>query len=119
MKIWAKTEEHSEGKFLVARRDGSIPLWPHFVLGARDPAAPAALRAYAEAARVLGMDKDYWTSILELANDFEVYRAAEGDGDGDAPPHRRDDVRVVRLMGGGPGAVEVVILRRDTMNVKK
>jgi hypothetical protein len=28
MKIWAKTSEFSEGKFLVVRRDGSIPCWP-------------------------------------------------------------------------------------------
>ena len=26
-----------EGKFLVTRRDGTIPKWPHFVLGGRDP----------------------------------------------------------------------------------
>ena len=43
MKILAKTEEFSEGKFLVVRRDGSIPHWPHFVLGARDPAAPGVM----------------------------------------------------------------------------
>ena len=46
MKIWDKTEEFKEGKFLVVRRDGSVPHWPHFVLGARDPGAPTALRAY-------------------------------------------------------------------------
>ena len=34
MKILAKWKEFSEGKFLVVRRDGSIPWWPHFVLGA-------------------------------------------------------------------------------------
>jgi len=54
MKLWAKTTEFSEGKFLVVRRDGSIPAWPHFVIGARDPAAPVALRAYADAAERLG-----------------------------------------------------------------
>lgn len=45
MKIWAKTSEFSEGKFLVVRRDGSIPCWPHFVLGAREAEAKAAAKA--------------------------------------------------------------------------
>lgn len=35
-------------KFLVVRRDGTVPDWPYLVLGARDPAAPAALRTLAE-----------------------------------------------------------------------
>jgi hypothetical protein len=42
MKIWAKTDEFHEGKFLVVRRDGSVPHWPHFVLGARDPVAASS-----------------------------------------------------------------------------
>lgn len=29
-----------EGKYLVQRRDGTVPDWPWFVLGARDPIAP-------------------------------------------------------------------------------
>jgi hypothetical protein len=33
MKIWAKTEEFSEGKYLVVHRDGTTPDWPHFVIG--------------------------------------------------------------------------------------
>lgn len=33
-------------KYLVLRRDGSVPEWPLFVLGASDPAAYAALVAY-------------------------------------------------------------------------
>lgn len=75
MKIWAKTDEFSEGKFLVIRRDGTIPQWPHFVLGARDPAAPSTLRAYASEARKLGLDPEYCDSVDELASDFEAYRA--------------------------------------------
>ena len=71
MKIWAKTTEFSEGKFLVVRRDGSIPHWPHFVLGARDPGTPIALRAYADDAATRGLDPEYVASIRELANDFE------------------------------------------------
>lgn len=92
MKIWAKTEEFSEGKYLVVRRDGSIPLWPHFVLGARDRHASAALRAYAESMLCDFMiDRDYIRSIRDLADDFDNYNIKEGDGDPDAPPHRVDD----------------------------
>jgi hypothetical protein len=32
MKVWVKTEIAPEGKYLVVRRDGTIPSWPHFVL---------------------------------------------------------------------------------------
>lgn len=116
MKIWAKTKEFFEGKFLVVRRDGSIPCWPHFVLGARDPAAPAALRAYAEECKVTSCDPAYTASILELANDFEAYRLREGNGDADAPPHRRDDDEVVSIMRGTDGPVT---LWHETHNVKK
>lgn len=98
VKIWAKTKEFCEGKFLVVRRDGTIPDWPHFVLGARDPAAPAALRAYAIAAETAGMDPDFCSSVALLAEDFEAYRKQAGDGDPDAPPHRSDNEHVLRLM---------------------
>jgi hypothetical protein len=81
MKIWAKTKEFFEGKFLVVRRDGTVPAWPHFVIGARDPSAPAALRAYADDAASRGLDAAYVESVRELARDFEAYRACEGDGD--------------------------------------
>lgn len=100
MRLWAKSDEFPEGKFLVVRRDGSIPAWPHFVLGARDPAAPAALRAYADRARELGMDPAFAEDIESLASEFEAYRFAEGPGDPDAKPHRKDDPDVVSAMSG-------------------
>lgn len=99
MKIWAKTKEFCEGKFLVVRRDGSVPHWPHFVLGARDPLAPLALRAYANAAR-LRLDPEYADSIVDLADDFDRYREQQGIGDPDAPPHRTDHPEVIRAMRG-------------------
>jgi hypothetical protein len=74
MKVWAKTEEFSEGKFLVVRRDGSVPHWPHFVIGARDPAAPEALRGYADVCERLGFEAEYVASVRELAGDFYNYR---------------------------------------------
>ena len=116
MKIWAKTEEFKEGKFLVVRRDGTVPHWPHFVLGARDPAAPMALRAYAKGCSSLGLDRDYVNSLLDLADDFESYRAAQGDGDPDAPPHRKDSSAVLTAMRGGNATICV---RVDKCNVKK
>lgn len=118
MKIWAKTKEFSEGKFLVVRRDGTIPAWPHFVLGARDPHAPAALRAYATSMSMgsAPFDREYVQSVLDLADDFERYRAAEGNGDPEAAPHRKDDPAVMNVMrGGGPRVIRV----RPSANEKK
>ena len=116
MKIWAKTSEFSEGKFLVVRRDGSIPCWPHFVLGARDPAAPVALEAYALACERMGLDPAYVASLRELAKDFEAYQRREGEGDADAAPHRKDDPGVIALMRGSDGSPT---LWHETHNVKK
>lgn len=101
MKIWAKTDEFSEGKFLVVRRDGTIPAWPHFVLGARDPAVPATLRAYAQEARRLGFENAYCDSVEELADDFEAYRSLYGNGDPESGPHRIDDPKIIDLMRNG------------------
>lgn len=116
MKIWAKTKEFSEGKFLVVRRDGSVPHWPHFVLGARDPAAPVALRAYAAACSANGLDLEYVRSIHELAADFESYNASEGNGDPDAPPHRTDDPNVISAMRGNSA---ILCARPDKRNEPK
>lgn len=93
MKLW--------DKFLVLRRDGTVPDWPYFVLGARDPAAPAALRAYADAAEEQGMDPMYIADLRYQAADFERYRIAHGNGDLDAPPHRPDDLQVVTRIKAG------------------
>jgi hypothetical protein len=116
MKIWAKTKEWAEGKFLVVRRDGSVPHWPHFVLGARDPAAPGALRAYAYHAKRLGFEDEYCDSIMVLADDFEAYRVREGNGDPESPPHRTDNPDVIQAMRGDPATISVV---RDGQNVPK
>lgn len=116
MKVWAKTKEFSEGKFLVVRRDGSIPHWPHFVIGARDPAAPEALRAYADICGRLGYEEEYVASIRELADDFYKYRMSQGDGDPEAPPHRTDNPAVITAMRGSKAIIEVV---RDNGNVAK
>jgi hypothetical protein len=108
MKIWAKTEEFKEGKFLVVRRDGTIPHWPHFVLGARDPAAIIALLAYASAADELGYDPEYGESIRELAEDFIDYQNKHGQGDPPAAPHRHDNHNVIEAMRGKPSLIAVI-----------
>lgn len=113
MKIWAKTKEWAEGKFLVVRRDGTVPHWPHFVLGARDPWAPAALRVYALAVKDSGGDVEYADSILELANDFEVYRREHGDGDPESGPHRTDDPQVITAMRSPGGRVFIAEIASD------
>lgn len=103
MKIWAKTEEFSEGKYLVVRRDGTVPEWPHFVMGGFDPCVPAGLRAYADEAERRGYDPEYVASIRELAGDFERLSAtprAVAIADPDAPPHRRDNPSVIAMMRG-------------------
>ena len=95
-------------KYLVVRRDGSIPKWPKFVLGARDPAAPFALRAYAKAAAELGMDAEYVEMVQSMAARFDRYRNDEGAGDPDSPPLQRDDnPAVVEALGGEPASVSV------------
>lgn len=109
MKVWAKTDQFSEGKFLVVRRDGSVPHWPHFVLGARDPAAYQAIREYANQAERLGYDRDYVLSLYEVAEDFRRYRETQGNGDADAPPHRHDDPNVLRAMRHEPGPIGLIV----------
>lgn len=93
MKLW--------DKFLVIRRDGTVPDWPYLVIGARDPAAPAALRAYADEAGRLGMDAEYCADIRGQADDFDRYRREAGEGDPDAGPHRTDDPEVISRIRAG------------------
>lgn len=82
-------------KFLVQRRDGSVPEWPWLVFGAADPAAPHALDAYAEAAMTYGMDDEYCTQIRMLADRFRKWRTGNYTGDPDAGPHRVDNPEIV------------------------
>ena len=112
MKIWVKTKEYSEGKFLVLRRDGTKPDWPHFVMGARDPAVPRALEIYGQVAEGLGFDPEYVESVKELAQDFRRYRTESGSGDPDAAPHRVDDVVMLKLMRGDITFSEIITALR-------
>jgi hypothetical protein len=102
--LWRKNPETPEGKYLVKRRDGTVVNWPNFVLGAKDPAAPAALRAYAEEALRLGMNGQYVADIAMLSVEFERYRLEHGEGDPDRGPHRKDDPATISQMRGGGSA---------------
>lgn len=96
-KIWVKGKEAPEGKYLVVRRDGTIPDWGHFVLSYTDRATPAALTAYAAACESFDMDPEYVASLRELANELAL-RDPDPVSDPDAGPHRKDNPAVVRLM---------------------
>jgi hypothetical protein len=116
VKVWVKTTVAPEGKYLVVRRDGTIPHWPHFVLGGDDPNSPAALNAYADQAAMNGLDFDYVASIRELSDDFQrrVDAIARGEikgkADPDAPPHRRDNPAIISAMRGERELTDYTVL---------
>lgn len=97
--------ETPEGKYLVQRRDGTVVEWPNFVLGARDPHAEAALRAYADS---IEKDPDchpgFPARLRQYADEWAAYRAEHGAGDPTRGPHRRDDPDTVAKMRGGHSA---------------
>ena len=103
-RLWRNTDGTREGKYLVTRRDGTVPEWPYFVIGAADPAAPNALLAYANAAEQLGMDPGYVADIRAMATDWIVWRREHSTGDPDAPRHRTDDPETVAKMRQADGA---------------
>lgn len=96
--LWKNVDGTREGKYLVQRRDGTVPNWPWFVLAASDPAAPAALAAYAQAAAKHGMDPAYIADINKLVYEFACWRLANAAGDPDAGKHRQDDAATVAKM---------------------
>ena len=102
--LWRNNKETPEGKYLVKRRDGTIPEWPSIVLGARDPNAPAALIAYAAEAIKNDMDLDFVQDIIHLAMDFKEYRKEHGTGDPDSGPNVTDDPDIIKEMSKGKSA---------------
>lgn len=94
-----------EGKYLVKRRDGSVAEWPHFVLGARDPHAPMAIRAYAMSARQdVNFDPRMVGRLFEMADEFDAYRLQHGSGDPHKGLHRVDDPATIEEMKKGRSA---------------
>lgn len=94
-----------EGKYLVKRRDGTVVEWPNFVLGARDPHAPVALRAYADSIeKDPDVHPDFPPRLRQLADEFEAYRIEHGAGDPTRGLHRKDDLVTVEEMRKGRSA---------------
>lgn len=102
--LWRRDEATPEGKYLVKRRDGSVVEWPSFVIGAKDPAAPAALMAYADEAERLGMNPQYVSDVRWLAQEFQTYRIEHGEGDPGKGRHRQDDPATISEMRHGKSA---------------
>lgn len=103
--LWRYREDTPEGKYVVLRRDGTVFPGPNFVLGYRDRAAPAALRAYAAECQLLleagddNYNEQYIQDCLRLADDME--RATRNDprpGDPGKGKHREDHPLVLEQM---------------------
>lgn len=102
MRLWKYNPETPEGKYLIRRRDGSIPQWPSLVIGGADPAGQAALRAYADEAERRGYDPALVADIRDrLIPEFTQWQQSYGFGAPDAPRHREDDPSVLHLMRQG------------------
>jgi hypothetical protein len=101
---FADNPETREGKFLVVRRDGTVPQWPWFVLGARDPAAAWALWFYSWVAWFMGMSPGYCKGCNRRSWEWREYRMVHGNGDPDAGKHRVDDPATIARMREGRGA---------------
>lgn len=111
--LWRNDPKLREGKYpVVLRRDGTIPEWSWFVLGELDPAAPAALLAYAATARSLGMAELYCADVERLSLAFSAAQAFakvnDGLGDPDQGPHRHDDPLTLELGRGETTMAEIV-----------
>lgn len=102
--LFSKAQGIKGGKYLVKRRDGTVPAWPWFVLGAADPAAPHAILFYAHYCEMIGMDPQYVRDLRVLAAEFEAWRRSHEAGDPDAPRHRPDDPATVAEMERHAGA---------------
>lgn len=96
MRLWLNDPKTPEGKYpILLRRDGTPVEHPFFAMLARDPAAPAALRAYADEAERLAYDSAMVADVRALATAYENYRSMAGSGDPDAPRHRKDDPAIL------------------------
>jgi hypothetical protein len=99
-----------EGKYLVKRRDGTVPPWPSFVLGGADPHAAVALRAYAQSineARLRGetqFTEEFVKALFRWCDEFDNWRKQHGEGDPGMGAHRIDDPTVIAEMKKGMSA---------------
>lgn len=106
--LFRNMSESREGKYpLLFRRDGTIPEWEWFVLGARDPGAPTAVRAYAFECKARNLDPAYVADLRNMADCWERFQQAEitspnppaKKADPDGPRHRKDDPEVLKFKG--------------------
>lgn len=102
--LFRDNDATKEGKYLVLRRDNTVPTWPWFVLGARDPMAAWALWFYSWIGVFYTWNWDYLKGVNRLSWDYYDYRHKHGDGDPDAGPHREDNPFVIARMKEGRGA---------------
>lgn len=115
--LFRDNPETPEGKYLIRRRDGTVPPWPSFVLGGADPFAEVALRAYADAveqeidnhlteesARDVGLTREWVASIRRWADRFREWRKEHGLGDPGMGRHRKDDPDTIAEMRKGQSA---------------
>lgn len=102
--LWRYGTEKPEGKYLVKRRDGTVPEWPYFVIGAKDPCAAVGLLAYADEAERQGFDPQYVHDVRQMAVEFQQFLSDNGAGDPDGKPHRKDDPDTVAEMANSKGA---------------
>jgi hypothetical protein len=94
-----------EGKYLVKRRDGTVPEWPSFVLGAADPNAPRALRFYAVLSFLTRQIN--WATFKaqwRWAGVMRRWRKQHRTGDPGMGQHRTDDPATVEEMRKGMSA---------------
>ena len=99
--LFCDDPETPEGKYHVQRRDGTTVEWPSFVLGARDPVSPWALRAYAVVSFFLYWNWSWSKAVWRRASTFVKYRKKYGPGDPDKGRHRRDDPETIAKMRQG------------------
>jgi hypothetical protein len=105
--------ESMKDKFLVIRRDGTVPAWPWLVLGGRDPWAIEAARAYADAAERGGGDPDYIAHIRSMVTEMEEFPK---DGDHEFGP---DDPAIIQVMRDARGGKVFIAAAWDAEQVKR
>ena len=100
--IFRDNPKTPEGKYLVLRRDGTVPPWPWFVMGGADPMVPWALRFYCLLGFVMRhYSWGYVKSMWRFTRAMQKYRREHGTGDPGKGPHRRDDQETIAKMRQG------------------
>ena len=106
-------KQRMKEKYLVIRRDGTVPEWPWFVLGGRSPYSLEAARAYLGAAERDGADEAHLAAIREIVSALEAYPKG---GDHDDGP---DDPSIVQVMQDGRGGRVFISCAWDSDQLKR